>query len=118
MTGRVTAGPPSRQQAAPRSLRLAIAAAPEPVGGRENEQGGDQHEREGERPAELRGVGIFVQIQIPSERIDRRDDDDRTEQLLLERAEIDVDQSVGQAVPRGLFDFLDDLSVIKSKANI
>ena len=56
--------------------RLRIAAR-EPVGGREYQQGHDQHQRKGERPAEFRSVGIFFEVEIPGQRIDRRDDHDR-----------------------------------------
>ena len=51
--------------------------------------------RESDHPCELRRIGGFVEVEVPRQRVDGRDSDDRSQELLLEDAEIDVDEAVG-----------------------
>src|ERR1700733_3961217 len=92
-------------------MRVPFAQVAEPVGDCKNEYDQGQRQREGQDPQQLRAVRNFLKVEIPRQRIDRGDADDRAEQLLLERAEIDMGQAFGPVGMRIGMDAADEILV-------
>src|SRR6266702_1990932 len=77
----------------PFSLSPMIAAAPA-VGHREHEGRDHEHQMHADKPGELAGLEHGVDVHEGLEDLDRRDRDDRGQELLLQAAEIDLGHPV------------------------
>src|SRR6202795_3983578 len=92
-----------------RLARALVAASPKPVGNGQDQHAGGEGERKRQPPDELRRIGLFFQIEIPSQRVDRGDADYRAEQFLLELAEIDLSEALGPVRMFGGIDAADEV---------
>src|SRR5580704_5854474 len=94
-------------------MGAAFAVVAQPVGGGENQHDQSEDQRETHHPDELRCVGLFFEIEIPRQRVNRGDADDRAEQLLLQRAEIDLGEPFGPVRMIGRLDPADEVLIAR-----
>ena len=85
---------------ASRLFRLHRPALAEPISKRQYQHDDGEHDRETQDPDKLRRVDLFLKIEIPCQRIDCRDADDRAQEPLLQLTKINLKQTLGPFLPR------------------